>query len=109
MNTLGNLTLSPGPENASLGKRPWDQKRAMYQVLGTPSQATLRERIDAAKQKGITFASSTEKILAEAVYLPHLAAIAEVQGEWTADLVKQRSARLAELAWDRIAPWLGLT
>ncbi len=109
VNSLGNLTLSPGPENASLGKRPWAAKRVMYQVLGTPELDTLTTRLAAAKQGGIEFASSTEKILEKAVYLPHLAAVAGVAGEWSVELVKKRSARLAELVWDRIAPWLELT
>lgn len=109
VNSLGNLTLSPGPENASLGKRAWAAKRVMYQVLGTASLAELNTRLAAAKAGGIEFASSTEKILEKAAYLPHLAAVAEVPGEWTPELVKLRSARLAELAWDRIAPWLGLS
>ena len=109
VNSLGNLTLSPGPENSSLGNRTWAAKRVMYQVLGTASLAELSVRLAAAKQSGIPFASSTEKILEKAVYLPHLAAVSEVTGEWSAELVKKRSKRLSELAWDRIAPWLGLT
>lgn len=108
VNSLGNLTLSPGPENASLGKRAWAAKRVMYQVLGTASLAELSTRLAAAKAEGIEFASSTEKILEKAAYLPHLTAVAEVPGEWTVELVKARSVRLAELAWDRLAPWLGL-
>lgn len=109
VNSLGNLTLSPGPENASLGKRAWAAKRVMYQVLGTASLAELNSRLAAAKAGGIEFASSTEKILEKAAYLPHLAAVAEVPGEWSVELVKARSVRLAELAWDRLAPWLGLS
>jgi hypothetical protein len=109
VNSLGNLTLSPGPENASLGKRTWAAKRVMYQVLGTASLDALNTRLAAAKAGGIEFASSTEKILEKAAYLPHLAAVAEVPGEWTVALVKARSVRLAELTWDRIASWLGMS
>jgi hypothetical protein len=109
VNSLGNLTLSPQAENSSLGKRPWAAKRVMYQVLGTPSLDALTTRLATAKEEGIEFASSTEKILEKATYLPHLAAVSKVTGEWTPELVKQRSRRLAELAWDRVAPWLSLT
>ena len=108
VNCVGNLTLSPRQENASLGKRGWSAKRVMYQVLGTASLDALNERLASAKAGGIQFAGSTEKILEKAAYLPHLTAIAQVTGEWTPDLVNARSARLAELSWDRIAPWLGL-
>ena len=46
--------------------------------------------------------------LERAAFLPHVCAIAEVPGDWTPALVKARSQRLAELAWDRLAPWLGI-
>ena len=107
--TLGNLTLAPGPENASFGKRPWPDKRLMYRVLGTPSLDELDARLEDAKKVGIVFGNSTkEQILERAAYLPHVAAISEVTGEWSVPLVKARSVRLAELAWARLSKWLDI-
>jgi hypothetical protein len=62
-----------------------------------------------ASKAGIVISRSTEDILKLASYLPHVCAIAEVTDSWSPDLVKARSKRLAELAWDRLAPWLGIT
>ncbi len=109
VNRLGNLALAPGKENASFGDRPWADKRLMYRVLGTPTLDDLAARLDEASRAGIVISRSTEEILKLAGHLPHVCAIAEVSGGWSPDLVKARSERLAELAWDRLAPWLGIT
>jgi hypothetical protein len=106
INRLGNLTLAPGIENASFGNRPWAAKRLMYRVLGTPTLDEFDARLAEAKKAGIDLSDSTKEILELARFLPHLQAIAEVTGDWTPNMVKARSVRLAELAWDRLAPWL---
>ena len=49
------------------------------------------------------------KFIGDARLLPHVRAISEVESDWTPELVQKRSVRLAELAWDRLAPWLGIS
>lgn len=109
INRLGNLTLAPDIENASLGNRSWAAKKLMYRVLGTPILDDFQERLAAAKREGIDLSASTQQILEVADFLPHVRAISEVESDWTPELVQKRSVRLTELAWDRLAPWLGLT
>jgi hypothetical protein len=79
----------------------------MYRVLGTPTLEDLRVRIDEAGKAGITISHATEDILRLAGYLPHFRALAQVKTDWSPDLVNARSLRLAELAWARLARWLG--
>jgi hypothetical protein len=109
INRLGNLTLAPGIENASLGNRPWAVKRLMYRVLGSPTVDDLDQRIEEAQQQGIDLSKDTAEILRLAKFLPHVRAIGDVDGEWTTDIVAARSKRLAELAWVRLSSWLGMT
>src|SRR5207244_2000951 len=104
-----NLTLAPDIENSSLGNRAWTAKRLMYRVLGTPTLDDFDARLEEAKQAGIDLSKSTTEILRLARLLPHVQAIGNVTGDWNVALVEARSKRLAELAWDRLAPWLGLT
>jgi hypothetical protein len=80
----------------------------MYRVLSTPTLDDFEERLAEAKNENIDLSASTKEILEVAEFLPHVRAISEVGADWSPELVKQRSVRLAELAWDRLAPWLGL-
>lgn len=108
INRLGNLTLLPHPENASIGNRPWPPKKLIYKILSTETADELGPLIAQAKTQGIEFSQSTTELLANSRHLPMAKAVARVEGDWTLDLVERRSIRIAELAWTRIAPWLDL-
>lgn len=105
---LGNLTLLPGPENTSLSNASWTRKRLIYKVLSAATSDELDPLLKQAKDQGIEISKSTTQLLENSRYLPMAKAVAAVEGDWTIDLVDRRSARIAELAWARIAPWLGL-
>jgi len=105
---LGNLTLLPRSENASLSNGSWDRKRLIYKILSAETADELDPLLNQAKANGIDIGLSTAELLAESKYLPMTKAISCVDGAWTLDLVQKRSKRIAELAWSRIAPWLGL-
>jgi hypothetical protein len=42
-------------------------------------------------------------------YLPHVDDLRSVQGEWNLAAVDKRGRELADLVWQRVAPWLGMT
>lgn len=109
INRLGNLTLLPLSENSSISNAPWDKKRIVYKILSAETNAELSPLLDLARGQGINISTSTEVLLTNSKYLPMVKAVASVTGDWTLDLVEKRSFRIAELAWERIAPWLGLT
>lgn len=105
---LGNLTLLPRAENASLSNGSWTRKRLIYKVLSAATSDELDPLVQQAKDQGIEISKSTTELLENSRHLPMAKAVAAVEGDWTLDLVDKRSARIAELAWARIAPWLGL-
>ena len=106
---LGNLTLVPKVANSSLGNRSWRIKRLMYKVFSAPTTDDLVLLLEEAKTNGIDLSDSTQTILDNAKYLPHVRAIGMVEGEWDVNLVKARSKRLGGLIWDRLTPWLDIT
>jgi len=105
---LGNLTLLPRAENSSLSNGSWTRKRLIYKVLSAETSDELDPLLQQAKDQGIEISKSTTELLENSRYLPMAKAVASVEGDWTLDLVERRSVRIAELAWARIAPWLGL-
>jgi len=108
INRLGNLTLLPQSENSSLGNESWPKKRLIYQVLSAETSDELDPLLSSAKAQGIDIGKSTAELLANSKHLPMVKAVASVPGDWTLNLVEQRSIRIAELAWKQIAPWLDL-
>lgn len=105
---LGNLTLLPNSENASLSNGSWDRKRLIYKILSAETADELDPLLNHAKTQGIEIGKSTTELLSESKHLPMTKAIASIEDDWTLELVDKRSVRIAELAWSRIAPWLGL-
>jgi len=105
---LGNLTLLPRAENASLSNGSWARKRLIYKVLSAETSDELDPLLNQAAQQGIEISKSTADLLANSRHLPMAKAVACVEGDWTLDLVERRSIRIAELAWARIAPWIGM-
>lgn len=104
---LGNLTLLPQSENSSLSNGPWDRKRLIYKILSAETADELDPLLNNAKAQGVDIGKGTAELLADSKHLPMVKAVASVDGPWTLDLVDKRSSRIAELAWDRISPWLG--
>ena len=105
---LGNLTLLPGKENSSLNNRTWKHKRLIYQILSAPTVDDLEQLLTQAKEEGIELSQSTAELLNGAKYLPLVKALTNVTTEWNLEIIESRSECIAEIAWDRIAPWLEL-
>ncbi|WP_175657146.1 DUF262 domain-containing protein [Burkholderia ambifaria] len=104
---LGNLTLVPLNANGSLSDRPWKQKRALYGALAAHSQQEAEKVITQLKHDGIDL-SETAGPIYWGEYLPHVRTLSTVPDEWNLAAVDKRGRELAALAWDRLAPWLGL-
>jgi DNA-binding phage protein len=103
---LGNLTLLPGAENGMVGNKSWNHKRALYRALSAESQPDLDKEKMACKNVGLTISLQGEKIFENAAYLPLCKSLGAKKDEWKLDFINDRSKRLAELAYDRISPWL---
>ncbi|OQX12709.1 MAG: hypothetical protein BWK73_14145, partial [Thiothrix lacustris] len=61
-----------------------------------------------AKNEGMIISESTTKILDQSSYLPMVKSIARVEGAWTKEIIEERTVRIADLAWQHIAPWLNI-
>ncbi len=105
---IGNLTLLPQVENSVIGNKPWSHKRAFYKLLAARTQTDLDARLAEARSVGLNVSNSTQRLLAASRVLPHVEAIASYNENWSANFVKKRSEQILDLAWDRIAPWVGL-
>ena len=108
IHTLGNLTLLPMMENVVVGDRSWDIKRMMYGCLCAETTEEFEERKSELERGGGEVSATAEDVLNRAKYLPMCKSVALVDGEWSLEIVEARTERLAQLAWDRLAPWLEL-
>ena len=106
INKLGNLTLLPSLENSSIGNGSWQKKKLMYKILSTETLDNLNQLMLEAKNEGMIISESTTKILDQSSYLPMVKSIARVEGAWTKEIIEERTVRIADLAWQHIAPWL---
>ena len=107
LDCLGNLTLLPEAENASFGNRQWSKKKEMYYILSAPSREAQQTRLAEVRSRQIVVPDTTENLLLDGKYYPHLTAIYKAS-KWDVEFVQKRSKRLAELVWTNIAPWLGI-
>ncbi|GMV19649.1 MAG: hypothetical protein AMXMBFR56_78730 [Polyangiaceae bacterium] len=109
IDTLGNLTLLPRGLNASAGNRSWGVKRLYFRAVSSEAADHAQLKAEAEAQ-GISFAEESQELLAEARYLPHLKALGQLppDSQWSPEFIRNRSKHLAERAWRRLSPWLGL-
>jgi hypothetical protein len=104
--TVGNLTLLPSEVNSLVGNRSWPDKKAIFSVFASTDPQAHDAALKAAKAQGLNFSATTEEMMEAAGYLPMTRAIVSYGGKWDVDFVRQRSARIADLAWDRLSEWL---
>ena len=108
IHTLGNLTLLPEMENVVIGDKSWEIKRLMYACLCAERVEEFEERRQQLEREGGELTATAENVLDNARCLSICKSVALVEEEWSLEIIKERTKRLAELAWDRLAPWLGL-
>lgn len=104
---LGNLTLVPLRCNSSLSNRSWDQKRSLFAALSAKTEGEAKDILKVMAAAGVDVSEIGNNLYA-GQYLPHVHAIGSVQGNWDLDAVNARGRELADLVWQRLAPWLGL-
>lgn len=108
MHTLGNLTLLPLDDNASVSNRSWEDKRWLYQILGAESPDEAKTLADEARSDGVKLSNDRlETLLNRRRHLPLLRAVAALDGDWSKAHVEQRTDHLLGLCWDRVGSWLG--
>jgi hypothetical protein len=105
---LGNLTLLPHRENASVSNRSWPVKRILYRAYSSSTLQEADELLVAAANEGHVIGKSSVDIVQEATYLPLLQAISTRTDAWDSDFVMVRSQRIADLAWQSLSGWLGI-
>jgi hypothetical protein len=104
---IGNLTLVPLARNATLGNRPWPEKRFLYRALSADGPADAEAALDAAEEAGFELSEELRgTILARREHLIMLQTIARFDGAWSAEFVDQRSRSLLSRAWSVLAGWL---
>ena len=107
---LGNLSVLPRAVNSVISNRSWEVKRLMYRLLcadtNDESEAIKAELKDRLGKEGQELSTVADGVLSTAKHLGIYKSVALVGGPWTQETVERRTRRLAELAWDRISPWL---
>lgn len=105
VDSLGNLTLLPQGINSSISNRSWKSKRFLYQVLSTPTEQGMKEKLSQAQAFAVG-QPTAQLIEKKSTYMAQVEALGKVEGDWTRALVNQRGHRLAELCWDKLNAWL---
>ncbi|OYW83503.1 MAG: hypothetical protein B7Z26_00420, partial [Asticcacaulis sp. 32-58-5] len=103
---LGNLTLLPTAENSYLGNKPWNQKHLIYRYLSAETPIDAQAIYAQFPTAGLTLSAIAKEILAGTSYMPMCKALSGPTLSWDVSLIDKRSVRIAELAYDRISPWL---
>ncbi|WP_170368869.1 DUF262 domain-containing protein [Ruegeria arenilitoris] len=106
VDSLGNLTLLPGPENSIVGNKKWEHKKALYRILSAKNEEEFKSRKHECSKIGLSISLKAQDVLDNAKYLPMCESLAEKTDTWDADFIETRSKRLAELVWDRLSKWL---
>ena len=107
---VGNLTLLPKEINASAGNHGFERKLLYYQHLGLDDPQAIERLQQEAEARGIELAESTVAMLQDVQHQAHLRPVIERSSEdgWDAEFVRSRTERIAEILWDRLAPWVGV-
>ena len=106
VHTLGNLMLLPSDINQVLSKRSWEHKRLVYRLLSAETTAefdTISKKLDKA---GLQLSQTANDVLAKSKYLGMCKSVVLFDKPWSLDIIQKRTRRFAELAWDRLKPWL---
>ena len=108
VNVLGNLILLPGQENSVVGNKPWEQKRALYRMLSAETPEEFERYKQDCSRVGLSLGRTAEQVLDQSSYLSMCRSIGQKTDDWALDIVNERSERIAELAWEKLAPSLDL-
>ena len=107
VHTLGNLILLPSEENNIIGNRSWEHKQLMYRLLASETEEEFNNIKEKLSPVGLTLSNKATDVLDNAKYLGICKSVSLFDDEpWSLDIIQKRTQRFAELAWDRLEPWL---
>ena len=108
VHSLGNLILLPRAENSMVSNRPWNEKQAIYRLLSSRTSEEFDKRKAQCDEMNFSFSEKAEDVLARSSYSAMCRAVGLKSDEWNRSFVNERSEGLAQLVWNRLAPWLDL-
>lgn len=109
VDTLGNLTLVPAADNASLSNKNWSVKQIYYRALAAPTISEVKLLMEEAQTHGVELPGTSESIKARGAFLPHVKALAGLSGsDWEAAELTERGDHMARRAWRIFSAWLEL-
>lgn len=106
IHTLGNLILLPTEVNSILGDKGWDQKKQIYKLLAAKTQDEFDEIKEGLEEVEVEISDKAEQVFDEAQQLRICESVTHFDEPWSLDIIQRRTQRIAELAWDRLEPWL---
>jgi hypothetical protein len=98
----------PQVENSVVGNRPWRHKQMFYRLLAAQTDEEQEKIKKDAQAIGLVLSAKADKAMASAKYLYMCASLTSIEDDWSVELIASRSLRIAELAWEQLAPWLDL-
>ena len=106
IHTLGNLILLPRDANSVVSNRPWATKRLMYALLASETPAEFGRIKKQLERNSVPWSEKATAVVEQAKYLGMCKSVSLCR-DWSQRMIKHRGERVAELAWERLAPWLG--
>lgn len=106
IHTLGNLILLPAEVNSILGDKGWDQKKQIYKLLAAKTQDEFDEIKGGLEDVEVEISDKAEQVFDTAQHLGICESVIHFDKPWSLDIIQRRTRRIAELAWDRLEPWL---
>ena len=106
VHTLGNLILLPREENNIIGNRSWEHKQLMYRLLASETEEEFNNIKEKLSPVGLELSNEATDVLDSAKYLGICKSVSLFDKPWSLGIIKKRTERFAELAWDRLEPWL---
>ncbi len=108
--TIGNLTLLPAEINSAAGNRRWLAKWIHYRYLAETDPGNVAALAQEAANYGVELAGETIRLLQSTTYKQHIVPIVALgpAGPWDKGLVERRTARICDILWERLRPWLEL-
>jgi hypothetical protein len=101
---LGNLTLMPTELNKLVDNKNWVFKRDLYRIL---SEQSPQQRLSQLAASVPGLAQVTQNMVVSAQYLPFCRPLANNTSQvLAAAFITKRGERIANLAWDRLWPYL---
>ena len=106
IHTLGNLILLPTEVNSILSDNGWDQKKQIYKLLAAKTQDEFDEIKGGLEDVEVEISDKAEQVFDETQHLGICESVAHFDEPWSLEIIQRRTRRIAELAWDRLEPWL---